>query len=71
MPEALGLARRICANSGESVAAFLELARIFERQGPGAAQRLENELFGQGWVGERFKQRVAEWTERSNKRIDD
>ncbi len=62
MDEALALARRISANASESIGAFLELVRCFEAEGPEAAEQREAELFEQGWVGEHFRQKVAEWT---------
>ncbi len=62
MEEAMDLARKIAANAPESIAAFLELARTYEAAGPAAAERREAELFEQGWVGEHFRRKVAEWT---------
>ncbi len=63
MDEASALARRIAANAPESIAAFLELARTHESAGAVAAEQREAELFEQGWVGEHFRRKVAEWTE--------
>jgi enoyl-CoA hydratase/carnithine racemase len=63
MDEAMDLARRIAANAPESIAAFLELARTWESAGGAAAERREAELFEQGWVGEHFRRKVAEWTD--------
>ncbi len=62
MDEALDLARRIASNAPESIAAFLDLARTYDAAGPAAAERREAELFEQGWVGEHFRRKVAEWT---------
>ncbi len=62
MDEATGLARRISGRAPESIAAFLDLARTYEAEGTAAAERREAELFEQGWVGEHFRRKVAEWT---------
>ncbi len=67
MDEAMDLARRIAANAPESIAAFLDLARTWERDGDAAAERREAELFGRGWVGEHFRRKVAEWAGRDKK----
>ena len=67
MAEALGLARRIAGNAPESVAAFLDLARTYERDGGRAAERREAELFAQGWVGEHFRRKVTQWSEGKEK----
>lgn len=67
MDEARALARRIARNAPESVAAFLDLARTYEARGSEAAERLEAELFGERWVGEHFRERVAEWTKKGRK----
>ncbi len=63
MDEALSLARKIAANAPESIAAFLDLARTLEADGPAAAEQRETELFAQTWAGDHFRRRVAEWTE--------
>ncbi len=62
--EATALARRIAANAPEAIAAFLELARTYDSGGVAAAERREAELFEQGWVGEHFRRKVAEWARR-------
>ncbi len=62
MDEALDLAGRIAANAPESIAAFLDLVRTWEAAGNPAAERREAELFEQGWVGDHFRRKVAEWT---------
>ncbi len=62
MAEATALARRVAAKPPESIAAFLELARTYDSGGVEAAEQREAELFEQGWVGEHFRRKVAEWT---------
>ncbi len=71
MDEATALARKIAGNAPESIAAFLEIARTFEAEGSAAAERREAELFAQGWVGEHFRRKVAEWTEAKEGMIEE
>ncbi len=63
MAEATALARRIAGRAHWSVAAFLDLARTYDAAGAAAAERREAELFEQGWDGEHFRRKVAEWTD--------
>ncbi|MEM7354022.1 MAG: enoyl-CoA hydratase/isomerase family protein [Acidobacteriota bacterium] len=67
MDEALSLAQQIAANSRRSVAAFLELARVYEHDGASAAEQRERELFGEAWVGEQFRRQVEAWKARRQK----
>ncbi|MCP4653807.1 MAG: enoyl-CoA hydratase/isomerase family protein [bacterium] len=64
MDEALALASQITANSPDAVRAFLELARAIEQTGPEAAVETETRLFGECWVGEDFRRRLADWEKR-------
>ncbi|MEM7586201.1 MAG: enoyl-CoA hydratase/isomerase family protein [Acidobacteriota bacterium] len=65
MEEALSLAQRIAANAEGSVAAFLELARVYELDGPEATDERETERFSELWSSAHFRRRVAEWASRS------
>ncbi len=65
--EACALARRIAANAPRSISAFLELARAHAEAGSAATDRLETELFGQEWIGDHFRDRVAEWSARGKR----
>ncbi len=62
--EALALAAQIVANSPAAVGAFLELARAIAQTGPEAAVETETRLFGECWVGEDFRGRLADWQKR-------
>ncbi|MEE8523233.1 MAG: enoyl-CoA hydratase/isomerase family protein [Thermoanaerobaculia bacterium] len=66
LAEALALAGAITANSVDSVRAFLELARAWDRETPAAAAALETRLFERSWGGEHFRRKVREWRRRGD-----
>lgn len=66
LAEALALAGTIAANSTDSVRAFLELARAWDRESPAAAAELEARLFERSWRGEHFRRKVREWQRRGD-----
>jgi len=64
MDEALALASEITAHPADAIRAFLELARTIAQAGPDAAVETETRLFGQCWVGDGFRRRLADWEKR-------